>query len=328
MPQSLAAGAAVEVPRMTTAGRIHRFGGPDVIEVEAVRTPQPGAGKVLVRVYAAGVGPWDAYIRKGRSKLAQVLPLTLGSDLSGLVAAAGEGVTAFAPDEEVFGVTNERFVGAYAEFAAAGANRVVRKPIAINHEQAASLPVVAVTAWTMLFERAKLTRGQHVLVHGAAGSVGSLAVQMARSSGATVIAAGRASDVGVLRDLGADLVVNYDAGPFEAHVEPVNAVIDTVGGEVQTRSFGVLKRGGVLVSVVTPPDPQRAAAAGVRAEYYIVNVTAPLLAKIVDMIVAGAITPHVGPVFPLAEARAAHELLECRERPRGKIVLRTIAVPV
>ena len=161
------------------AARIHSFGPPDVVVVEDVPMPSPGPNEVLVRVMAAGVAPWDAIIREGKSKVSPQPPLTLGSDFSGVIEKVGAGVTDFAPADEVYGVTNPQFCGAQAEFAVATSGMIARKPRSLNHAEAASAPVIAVTAWQMLFQYAQAMRGQTVMVVGAAGNVGAYAVQMA-----------------------------------------------------------------------------------------------------------------------------------------------------
>ena len=303
------------------ASRVHRFGSPEVIAFEDVERPEPGEGEVLVRVAAAGVGPWDGWIRAGKSVLPQPLPLTLGSDLSGMVEATGPGATGFAPGDEVFGVTNARFTGAYAEYALASAGMIARKPGRIGHVEAASLPVVAVTAWQALFEQAQLGRTQTVLILGGAGNVGAYAVQIAHRAGARVIATASAGDLAYLRSLGADEAVDRQ-DRLEDRVEPVDAVIDLVGGEVQTRSFAVLKRGGRLVSAVSQPDQQEAARRGVTAGFFLVQVTTAHLERIAAMVDAGELATQIGSILPLAAAEAAHEMLEgARPHPRGKIIL-------
>jgi NADPH:quinone reductase-like Zn-dependent oxidoreductase len=303
--------------------RIHRFGPLDVMGLEDVERPVPGAGELLVRVKAAGVGPWDALVRTGKSALPQPLPLTLGSDLSGVVEAIGPGMPEFEPGEAVFGVTNPRFVGAYAEYAVASAGMMARKPRTLNDVEAASVPVVAVTAWQMLFDHARIASGQSVLVHGAAGNVGAYAVQLAHREGARVIATAMSGDIDFVRSLGADEVIDTRAVRFEDVSGPVDAVIDTVGGDVQTRSFAILKRGGILVSSASQPDAQAAQQHGVRGIFFIVNVTAAALERIAALIDAGQLTTSIVIVLPLAEASQAHEMLEgIRPRPRGKIVLR------
>ena len=304
------------------ACRVHHFGPPDVISFEDVARPHPGEGEVLIRVKAAGVGPWDAWIRAGKSVLPQPLPLTLGSDLSGTVEAVGPAVAALKPGTDAFGVTNRRFTGAYAQFAVASVGMIAAKPARLSDAEAASVPVVAVTAHQALFEQAKLVAGQTVLIHGAAGSVGAYAVQMARQAGLQVIATAAARDAEAVRGLGAHEVIDYRAVRFEDAVNSIDAVVDLVGGEVQAHSFAVLKPGGILVSAVSKPDQELATRHGVRALFFLVNVTTAHLTQIAAMIDAGDLVVNVGTILPLADARVAHEMLEgSRARPRGKIVL-------
>src|SRR5262245_46136198 len=193
--------------RTMMAGRIHRFGPPDAIELQRIEVPRPEAGQILVRVKAAGVGPWDGWMRAGRSALPQPLPLTLGSDISGVVDAVGSGVGEFAPGDAVFGVTNPRFTDGYAEYAVVTAGMMARKPATLLDVEAASVPVVAVTAWQMLFDNAGASAGQTVFIHGAAGNVGRYALQLARWRGLHVIASARPVDIAAVRLLGADDVV-------------------------------------------------------------------------------------------------------------------------
>jgi NADPH:quinone reductase-like Zn-dependent oxidoreductase len=309
---------------MTTmkANRVHHFGGPDVITFEDVECPTPGPGEVLVRVKAAGVGPWDAWIRAGKSVLPQPLPLTLGSDLSGTIAALGPDVTHLAIGDEVFGVTNARFTNAYAEYALAAAGMITRKPRVLSHVEAASVPVVAVTASQMLFDYASIAAGQTVLVHGGAGNVGAYAVQLARHARARVIATAFTDRVAYVRTLGADDVIDVSTTRFEDTIRDVDAVIDTVGGDTQQRSFRVLKPGGILVSAVSTPDAQEAERRAVRSTFLLVNVTTNALTRIAALFETRELVPRIGAVLPLADAREAHEILDGkRPRPQGKIVL-------
>lgn len=310
------------VPTTMKAWRVHHFGGPEVMVLEDVPMPAPGAGEVLVRIAAAGVGPWDGWIRAGRSALPQPLPLTLGSDLSGVVAAVGPDVAGFAPGDAVYGVTNPRFTGAYAEYAVASAAMLARKPRTLSDAAAASVPVVAVTAEQALFDQAGATAGRTVLIHGGAGSVGAYAVQLARHAGLRVIATAGAADLDRVRTLGADIAIDYGSQRFEDAARDVDAVIDLVGGAVQDRSFAVLRRGGALVSAVSEPDQAKARAAGVRAGFFLVAVTTAHLTRLAALIDSGGLTTQVGAVLPFAEATVAHEMLEgARARPGGKVVL-------
>ena len=304
------------------ANRIHRTGSPEVIVFEECERPVPGRGEVLVRVEASGVGPWDTLVRTGRSAIAQPLPLTLGSDLAGVVEEVGDGVSHLHTGDEVFGVTNECFTGANGQHAVASAAMLARKPGAIGHVEAASVPVVGVTAWQMLFGHARLNPGQTVLVHGAGGNVGGFAVQFARLEGLNVVATARSREVEAVRDLGASRVIDISRAAFEQEIGSVDAVLDTVGGEVQRRSFSVLKPGGTLISTVSRPDAEEAHRRGVTARFFLVEVTTATLTKIADLIEAGRVTVRVGTVLPLQECRKAHEMLDgLLPHEPGKIIL-------
>ena len=304
------------------AVRVHRFGPPAVISYDDI--PQPGAGEneVVVRIKAAGVGPWDALVRSGKSALPQPLPLTLGSDLSGVVDSIGPGVKELKVGDEVFGVTNEHFTGAYAEYAVAKAAMLARKPKRLNDTHAASVPVVAVTAWQMLFDYAQVTSGQSVLIHGGAGNVGAFAVQLAKQAGALVITTAKGKDTGYVRSLGAYGVIDYWVTRFEDRVKEVDVVIDTVGGETLERSYGVLKRGGILVSSAAVPSQDKAAQYGIRAVFFLVQVTRSRLQDVAALIDSGKLKTEVGEVLWLDEARRGHEMLEGAPHRRGKIVLK------
>jgi NADPH:quinone reductase-like Zn-dependent oxidoreductase len=305
-----------------TAARVHRFGGPTVIALEEIPVPTPGQGEVLVKVNAAGVGPWDAWIRAGKSALPQPLPLTLGSDLSGVVAAIGPGVTAPAPGDAVFGVTNPRFTGAYADYALAAEGMIAPKPRSLTDAEAASAPVIAVTAWEALFDQAHLSEGARVLIHGAAGNVGAYAVQFARAAGLHTTATALGRDVDYVRSLGADVVIDVQSERFEEQARDMDAVIDLVGADVHERSYSVMKPGAILVSTVATPDQAAAARHGVRACFFLVKVTTDHLERIAALIDSGELRTRVGLVLPLASVQEAHEMLDgLRPKPGGKIVL-------
>jgi NADPH:quinone reductase-like Zn-dependent oxidoreductase len=304
------------------ANRIHQFGPPDVIVFEDVDRPVPGEGEVLVRVKASGVGPWDGWIREGKSVLPQPLPLTLGSDLSGVIEEVGIGVDDFKVGDEVFGVANPRFTNANAEYAVVSARMIARKPKGITDVEAASLPVVAVTAWQMLFDHGGIQSGQTVLILGAAGSVGSYAVQLARSAGARIVATASSKDADYVRSLGAERVIDYRMEFPSRDVGPIDLVLDGVGGEAQTKALALLRRGGRLVSIVSEPDQSEARRSGVKATFMLVDVTSTALRSISELIEAGKLKTEVGTVLPLSELRQAHEMLEgTRPKVRGKIVL-------
>src|SRR5262249_46050679 len=302
------------------AARIPRFGPPSVITNEDRPQPDPAAGRLLVRVTAAGVGTWDALIREGKVKL-QPLPLTLGSELSGIVEGIGTEVSGFKLGDEVYGATNEQFSGAYAEHALALARMMAQKPKRLNFIEAASAPIVTVTAWQMLFDYGHATAGQSVLIHGAAGNVGAYAVQMAKQAGIRVVATAGSAELDYVRGLGAETVVDYKKERFEDSVTGVDIVLDTVGGDTQLRSLRVLKPGGILVSVVSPVPEAIQKRNGVRVVYFYVSVTRARLNGITELFDSGKLVPDVGTVLPLEEARIAHEMLGGAPHKRGKIVL-------
>jgi len=303
------------------AVRIDRFGPPEVVVVEEIPKPSPGKGEVLVRVAAVGVAPWDAIIREGKSKVSPQPPLTLGSDLAGSIEALGPDVNQFAIGDEVYGVTNPQFCGAPAEFAVALAGMIAPKPPRLNHLEAASAPVVAVAAWQMLFEYAQAKSGDTILITGAAGNVGAYAVAMALDAGVRVIAVARSTDQEMLRALGVETIFDSSAPGFELSLPQVDAVLDTVGGDTVQRCSGVVKTGGRLVSLVSAQLPQRA---GIQSMFFYAEVTSERLRAISDLFERRTISPQVGSVLPLEDARKAHEMLAGAPHKKGKIVLQLL----
>ena len=280
-----------------TAARIHRFGPLDVITLERIDVPEPQNEEVLIRVQAAGVGNWDALVRMGTSGLRQSLPLTLGAEVSGIVERVGTDVTDFRQGDEVFGVTSASFVGGYAEYAVASAKMIANKPHKLSHIEAASVPVVAVTAWQMLFDHARVGEGQTVFVHGGAGNVGAYAMQLARWSKVRVIASIRGDDADHVRTLGADDVIRIPSSRLAEFAQSADAVIDTVGGPTQDRLFSLAKLGGIIVSVVSPPNASRAQQYRLRSDYFIVDVNSAQLARLADMLDDGKLVASVGAVL-------------------------------
>lgn len=297
-----------------------------MILFEDLPCPTPGTGEVLVRVHAAGVGPWDAWIRAGRSALPQPLPLTLGADLAGTVDATGSHDSPFSAGDEVFGVTNARFTGAYAQYALASARMLAHKPRRRDFIESAAVPVVAVTARQMLFRDAKTGPGDRVLVHGAAGNVGACAVQLAHAAGAHVIASVLPKDGDEAKRLGADEVISIPSEEAQGLHGTLDTAIDTVGGKSQKELFAYLRKGGTLVSSVSVPDAQLARQCGIEAKFILVDVNTEDLKAVADLLDAQQLDVRVGKVLPLAEARQAHEMLErLRPLPAGKVVLDALA---
>ena len=297
--------------------QIHAFGGPEVLQYEDVPQPQPKAKEILVRVHAAGVNPVDWKIREGH--LSGALPMIMGIDFSGVVESVGAGVTKYRSGDAVFGQVADES-GSYADYAVAMESDVARKPEGLDHIRAAALPVAGLVPWQALFDTANLTAGQTVLIHGAAGGVGSFAVQFAKWKGARVIGTASGAHVEQVRQLGADEVIDYRKTKFEEVARDVDVVLDTIGGETQERSWQVLKRGGVLVSLVQPPPAEKAAARGARGFFVRQKANGEQLAAIADLVVKGKVKVNVETVLPLREAAKAQELSKTGHSG-GKIVL-------
>lgn len=301
---------------------IHEFGGPEVLQFEEVPTPKPGTNEILVRIHAAGVNPVDWKIREGY--LGNLpLPSVLGTDFSGTVEELGPEVEEFRVGEAVFGSVADAS-GSYAEYAVAPVSQVCEKPSQLTHEQAAALPIAGLTAWQALFDKADLKAGQRILIHGAAGGVGSFAVQFAKWKGAYVIGTASGQHVNFVRELGADQVVDYRTTQFEKCACDLDAVFDTIGGETQERSWNVLKQGGMLVSIVQAPDQEAAAAHCARgALLRCDHARSDQLARIGDMVASGRVKVHLEKILPLSEARQAQEMSQ-KAHTQGKIVLRVV----
>ncbi|RAG85466.1 NADP-dependent oxidoreductase [Streptacidiphilus pinicola] len=308
------------------------FGGPEVLRVERVPRPEPLPTEVLVRVHAAGVNPVDWKTRSG-SGMAGVLgepPFVLGWDVSGVVEAVGFGVTTLAVGDEVYGMPwFPRAAGGYAEYVTAPARQFARKPATVTHEQAAAVPLAALTAWQALVDTADVRPGQRVLIHAAAGGVGHLAVQFARHLGASVVATASPGRHAWLKELGADETIDYTAVRFEDAVRDVDVVIDLVGdahGETSRRSLRVLRQDGLLVAIpagVSPELAEAAAVARARVTPFLVEPDGPALTTIAELIDAGQVVVEVEESFPLERAAEAHARGE-QGRTRGKLVLRTM----
>lgn len=305
------------------AVRIRAYGGPDVLSFEDAPRPVVERGDLFVRVRAAGVNPVDWKIRDGyrREALHHTLPLILGWDFSGVVEGRGPGAGLFAVGSEVYGRPDVARNGAYAEYIAVRETEVALKPTGLDHVHAAAIPLAGLTAWQALFDAGGLTAGQNVLIHAAAGGVGHLAVQLAKWKGAYVIATASSRNHAFLRTLGADEVVDYNTTPFEDVVHDVDLVLDNLSGDIQTRSWKVLRKGGILVSILVPPSADEAAAYGVRQAHVFCQPNAAQLAEMAELVDAGKLRPTVEVVLPLNEARRAQELNQAGQT-RGKIVLR------
>lgn len=325
------AATASEAERQTSGGttmravRLARFGGPEVLEVATVPIPQPTDDEVLVRVRAASINPVDLKTRSGEFPPVgdDDLPLTLGRDCAGTIETMGTRAHYMVRHgDRVFAhVDFDR--GAQAEYVVVRAVELVAMPDALDFATAGAVGLAAMTAWQALFDHGALRAGQRVLVHGGAGGVGHLAVQFARARGAEVVATAGSGDLDFVRRLGATQVVDYRAERFEQVVEPVDLVIDLVGGDTQARSLSVLREGGTLVSTIAVADDVReeAGARGLRvAERWMATPNAEQLGEVAAMLQAGTVTVTVSRSFALEDVAAAHAF-QADEHPRGKVVL-------
>ncbi len=305
------------------AVRIHTFGGLDVLKTEDVPLPQPGAGEIRIRVVAAGVNPVDWKIRKGYGNF--TLPMTMGVDVSGVVDAVGEREKTFRIGDKVFAkvVPAE---GGYAEYTVTDASNAAAKPKSVGFIETAAIPTAGLAAWQSIFDTAGLKIGQSILIHGAAGGVGSFAVQLAKWKGAFVIGTASRDHIRFVKELGADQVIDYKSQKFEDVVHNLDAVFDTVGGDTFDRSWSVLKPGGFLVTTVAMIPEGTAASHGVYASRIVTQPNGKELANIAELIDEGHIKPLVTSVFSLADANKAQEMSES-QHTKGKIVLRVAEDP-
>ncbi len=303
-------------------------GAPDVMTVAEVEQPATANAEFLVKVIAAGVNPIDAKTRAGRGVSALLdFPAILGNDFSGIVVSSPYEGHPIKPGDEVYGMVGvPRFSGSYAEYVSVPSMSLTRKPKALSHVEAAGVPLAALTAWGMVVELAKAHEGQRILIHAGAGGVGHFAVQFARFFGAWVIATGSPRNVGWLRELGANEVIDHTTTRFDEVVSDVDVVIDLIGNvhdDTGTRSLSVLRPGGLIVNAPTGSWDSLiddAAAAGVRASRYKVSADGSTLAVISRLLESGDVRVFVDQVFPLEDAAAAHTALETGHT-RGKIVL-------
>lgn len=304
------------------AVRIHQYGGREVLSLDETPVPDIAPDEVLVRVVAASINPVDWKVRAGylARMMPHQMPLTLGWDVSGVVAAVGSEVMQWQVGDAVYSRPDLARNGTYAEFVAIRASECARKPRTISHVEAASLPLAGITAWEAMMDTAQVQAGQRVLVHAGSGGVGSLAIQLVKAAGATVVATASGRNRALVESLGVDQFVDYTTATLLHAVAPVDAVFDTIGGEVQEASWSLLKPGGIQVSIISPPDEARAAAMGLRGGFVFIGPNAPVLDKLAGMVDGGRLRPIVGAEFALEDIAQAHALSESG-RAVGKIVL-------
>jgi NADPH:quinone reductase-like Zn-dependent oxidoreductase len=310
-------------PPMMKAVTVHQYGGPEVLKLEDVPWPEAKDDQIRIRVMAAGVNPVDAAIRSGAfAKFFNTkLPLIPGYDVAGTVEQTGSKITKFKKGDSVFAYLPLESGGGYAEYAVATEKEAAAKPKTLNYIEAAAAPVVALTAWQALIDTAKLSRGQTVLIHGGSGGVGSFAIQIAKAKGAKVIATASTPNQGLLKELGADVAIDYTKTKFEDVAKDVDVVLDSVGKDTLTRSYGVVKKGGYIVSLVARPDPAELEKRGIRGSPIHTQPNSAELAEIGKLIDEKKIKVIISQVLPLSDAGKAQAQVETGHT-RGKIVLK------
>jgi NADPH:quinone reductase-like Zn-dependent oxidoreductase len=303
------------------AVRIHSYGEKEVLSLESTPIPSINPDDVLVKIHATSINPVDWKVRKGylQSFLPHKLPLVLGWDFAGEIVALGEQVTQWKIGDAVYSRPDITRDGTYAEYIAVRAKEIASKPKTLNWQEAAAVPLVALTAWQSLYELAKLQKGEKVLIHAGAGGVGTFAIQLAKLRGAFVYTTCSTRNLDLLQSLGADTVIDYTQEDF-SKLRDIDVVFDTVGGETQEKSWQVLKRGGRLVSIINPPNVETAAKHGVTPLFCFVQPNAVQLTELTNLIDAGKITIIIDSVFTLKDIAQAQTKSETG-RARGKIVI-------
>jgi NADPH:quinone reductase-like Zn-dependent oxidoreductase len=307
---------------------VREYGGPEALKLEDVPRPVPKDDEILVKVIAAGVNPVDASMRSGKYAkfFGTKLPFIPGSDVAGVVEKAGAKIMKFKTGDAVFAYTDLKRGGGYAEYAVATEVEAAPKPNSLTYESAAAVPIVALTAWQALIDTAKLNAGQTVLIHGGSGGVGTFAIQIAKARGAKVIATASTANQDLLKELGADTSIDYTKQKFEDIAKDVDVVLDSVGKDTLARSYGVVKKGGFIVSIVASPDHTELDKYGIRGAPLSVEPNADELTEIGSLIDAKKIKVIVTQTFPLSEAMKAQEQVATRHT-RGKIVLKVAEEP-
>lgn len=306
----------------------HEYGGPEVLKYEEVSRPVPKDDQILVRVIAAGVNPVDAMIRSGvfAKYEKDVFPLIPGADIAGVVEKVGSKVTKLKAGDPVFAYVSLKGGGGYAEYALATDRDTAAKPKSLTYVEAAAVPIVALTAWQALIDTARLSAAQTVLIHGGSGGVGSFAIQIAKARGAKVIATASTANQDLLKQLGADVAVDYTKQKFADVAKEVDVVLDSVGKDTLARSYGVVKKGGFVVSLVAEPDQVELDKHGIRGAALNVEPNGDELAEIGKLIDQKKIKVIVSQTFPLSEAAKAQEQV-ATGHTRGKVVLKVAEEP-
>ena len=302
---------------------IHQYGGPEVLKYEGSPRPEPKEDEILIRVIAASVNPVDVAIRSGKyaEYFHTKLPLIPGMDAAGIVEKTGAKITKFKKGDPVYAFFTLASEGGYAQFVVANENEASAKPKSLTYEEAAAVPAVGSTAWQALIETAKLEPGQTVLIHGGSGGVGHCAIQIAKAKGARVIATASTANQEFLKKLGADQAIDYTTTKFEDGVKGVDVVLDAVGGDTLTRSYGVVKKGGIIVTIAGEPDEATLKERGIRGASISAVPKASALEELTKLIEAKKLTPVVSKTFALTEVAKAQGAI-ATGHTRGKIILK------
>jgi len=320
--------SAQTAPPTMKAVVIHEYGGPDVLKYEDMPRPAPTEDQILVRVIAAGVNPVDGMIRSGMFAKYEkaVFPAILGADIAGVVDKVGRKITKFKAGDPMFAYASLKTGGGYAEYALTTEREAAPKPKSLTYIEAAAVPVVALTAWQALIDTAKLRAGQTVLIHGGSGGVGTFAIQIARARSAKVIATASTANQDLLKELGADISIDYTKQKFEDVAKDVDVVVDSVGKDTLARSYGVVKKGGFIVTLVARIDQAELDKHGIRGAALSVDPNSDELAEIGKLIDEQKIKVIVSQTFPLSDAIKAQEQV-ASGHTRGKIVLKVAEEP-
>jgi NADPH:quinone reductase-like Zn-dependent oxidoreductase len=321
-PIQLANPTAQSATPMMKAVVIHEYGGPEVLKFEDVPRPEPTDNQLLVRVIAAGVNPVDGMIRSGMfAKERRAFPIILGGDIAGVVEKVGSKITKLKTGDPVFAYVSLDNSGGYAQYALVTEREATPKPKSLTYVEAAAVPIVAMTAWQALIDTANLKSGQTVLIHGGSGGVGSFAIQIAKARGAKVIATASTANQSLLKELGADVAIDYTKQKFEDIAKDVDVVLDSIGRDTLARSYDVVKKGGIIVSIVARPDPAELEEHGIRGAALSVEPNSQELAEIGKLIDDKKIKVIVSQTFALSDAAKAQEQV-ATGHTRGKIVLK------
>lgn len=313
----------MENERKMKAAVMHKYGNPDVLKYEEVEIPAVQPDEVLVKVHYSSINPMDWKVRAGYTKdsIPLKLPAVIGIDVAGTVEKVGAAVKNFKEGDKVFGRADFTKGGSYAEFTSVKEASIAHAPKRITLREAAGLPVVAGTAWGALFDHAKLKSGQRILITGASGGVGTLAVQLAKNAGAYVIGTTSTENLGMVKGLGADEAIDYTKEDFSKKVKDVDVVFDTVGGDTLTKAYSTLKRGGILVTIAGQPDNELARKYGITVKGGSIHADGKRFTEIAKVVDSGKLKVVIDKEYPLKDIREAHAYSESR-KAKGKIILK------